>query len=203
MLTGPSGLEDPMPRPRLAPIAALRRFVRAQRGATAIEFAIIALPFMVLLFGIVELGMVFLVSTTLQNATDNAARQIRTGQFQTSGANTKADFKTLVCNNMTWLSSPCAGKLTVDVQTFANFTALNAKGQVNAATFDPNNLCWSAGQPGDIVLVRAYYQWDVFTPLLNAALVNMGAGSGKRLISAATSFRNEPWSSQTPTGAAC
>jgi hypothetical protein len=104
---------------------------------------------------------------------------------------------------MTWLSSPCAGKLTVDVQTFADFTALNAKGQVNAATFDPNNLCWSAGQPGDIVLVRAYYQWDVFTPLLNAAMVNMGAGSGKRLISAATSFRNEPWSSQTPTGAAC
>jgi Flp pilus assembly protein TadG len=203
MLMGPSGLEDPMLRLRLAPIAALRRFVRAQRGATAIEFAIIALPFMTLLFGIIELGMVFLVSTTLQNATDNAARQIRTGQFQTSGANTKNDFKTLVCSNMAWLSTPCSGKLTVDVQTFANFTALNAKGQIDAATFDPNSLCWSAGQPGDIVLVRAYYQWDVFTPLLNAALVNMGSGSNKRLIGAATSFRNEPWSSQTPTGAAC
>lgn len=192
-----------MPRPRLAPIAALRRFARAQRGATAIEFAIIALPFLILLFGIIELGMVFLVSTTLQNATDNAARQIRTGQFQTSGATTKDDFKTLVCNSMTWLSAPCPSKLTVDVQTFADFTTLNAKGQVNAATFDPNNLCWSTGQPGDIVLVRAYYQWDVFTPLLNAALVNMGTGSNKRLIGAATSFRNEPWSSQAPVLAKC
>jgi Flp pilus assembly protein TadG len=203
MLTGPSGLEDPMPRLPLAPIAALRRFARAQRGATAVEFAIIALPFMILLFGIIELGMVFLVSTTLQNATDNAARQIRTGQFQTSGANTQSDFKNLVCNSMTWLSAPCASKLSVDVQTFANFTALSAAGQINAATFNPNSLCWQAGQPGDIVLVRAYYQWDVFTPLLDASLVNMGTNSKKRLISAATSFRNEPWSSQTPVGAAC
>lgn len=192
-----------MSRPRLSPIAALRRFARAQRGATAVEFAIIALPFLTLLFGIIELGMVFLVSTTLQNATDNSARQIRTGQFQTSGSNTKADFKNLVCSNMTWLASTCAANLIVDVQTFDDFTSLAAKGQINAATFDPNNLCWSSGQPGDIVLVRAYYQWQVFTPLLNAALVNMGAGSNKRLIGAATSFRNEPWSSQAPVHAKC
>jgi Flp pilus assembly protein TadG len=192
-----------MSRARLSPIAALRRFARAQRGATAVEFAIIALPFLMLLFGIIELGMVFLVSTTLQNATDNAARQIRTGQFQTTGANTKDAFKTLVCGSMTWLSSACPGKLTVDVQTFDNFTALTAKGQIDATTFNPNNLCWSSGQPGDIVLVRTYYQWDITTPLLNASLVNMGTGSQKRLIGAATSFRNEPWSTQTPVGAKC
>ena len=58
------------------PLAALRRFAKAQRGATAVEFAIVVVPFMILLFGTMELGMVFLVSTTLQNATDNAARQI-------------------------------------------------------------------------------------------------------------------------------
>ena len=52
----------------------LLRFAAARRGTTAIEFAIIALPFCVMLFGIIELGMVFLVSVTLQNATDNAAR---------------------------------------------------------------------------------------------------------------------------------
>lgn len=192
-----------MSRFRLSPITALRRFARADRGATAVEFAIIALPFLTLLFGIIELGMVFMVSTTLQNATDNAARQIRTGQFQTSGANTKGDFKNLVCASMSWLSTPCATKLTVDVQTFATFTALSNTGQVNAATFDPNNTCWSSGQPGDIVLVRTFYQWDIFTPMLNAALVNMGNGSGKRLINAATSFRNEPWTTQNPTGAKC
>jgi Flp pilus assembly protein TadG len=192
-----------MSRPRLSAIAALRRFARARRGATAVEFALIALPFLVLLFGIIELGMVFLVSVTLQNGTDNAARKLRTGQFQTSGANTKADFKALVCNNMSWLSTTCAARLSVDVQTFTNFNTLSATGAVNPTTFNPAATCWSAGQPGDIVLVRTFFQWDIFTPMLNASLVNMGTGSGKRLINATTSFRNEPWSSQTPVGAAC
>lgn len=187
-----------MPRTRFNPIAALRRFARARQGATAIEFAIIALPFMILLFGIIELGMVFLVSVTLQNATDNAARQIRTGQLQNGGSNTKTAFASLVCANMTWLSAPCSSKLTVDVQTFANFTALSNAGQIDPTTFNPNTTQWSSGQAGDIVLVRTYYQWDIFTPMLNASLVNMGTGSGKRLIGAATSFRNEPWSTQTP-----
>jgi len=103
-------------------LAHLRRFARARRGATAIEFSIIALPFCALMFGAIELGMVFMASTTLEFATDAAARKVRTGQFQTSGATTKGNFKSAVCNNMSWLSGPCASKLTVDVQTFANFT---------------------------------------------------------------------------------
>lgn len=192
-----------MTRTRFNPIAALRRFVRAQRGATAVEFAIIALPFLVLLFGIIELGMVFLVSTTLSNATDAAARQIRTGEFQTSGSSSKVDFKTLVCAKMTWLQQSCGSNLAVDVQTFNTFQDLSTTGPTNAQTFNPNTTCFTTGNPGDIVLVRTYYTWTIFTPLLNAALVNMGNGSGKRLINATTSFRNEPWSSQNPQGAKC
>lgn len=193
------------PRPsRLT--ALLGRFIRARRGATAIEFAIIGLPFCVLMFGIIELVMVFMVSVTLQNATDNAAREIRTGAFQTGSANAKGDFKTLVCNKMSWLSSPCTGKLTVAVQTFANFTGASGSSAVAGTAFTPAAAaatCFSTGAPGDIVLVRAYYQWDVFTPLLNGALVNMGTGSNKRLISTVATFRNEPYSSQTPVGAKC
>jgi Flp pilus assembly protein TadG len=192
-----------MARARLRLIDRLRRFARAQRGATAIEFAIIATPFLMLMFGIIELGLVFMVSITLQNATDAAARKIRTGEFQTSASNTKDDFKTLVCGNMSWLSGGCSSALTVDVQTLANFTTLSTTGQTDPTTFNANNTCWSSGQPGDIVLVRTYYQWNIFTPLLNAALVNMGSGTGKRLISAAASFRNEPWSTTAPTGAKC
>ena len=65
----------------------LRRFGSARRGATAVEFAFVALPFLTLLFAVLELGMVFLVSTTLQNAADAAGRQIRTGELQGSGGN--------------------------------------------------------------------------------------------------------------------
>ena len=184
----------------------LLRFAAARRGTTAIEFAIIALPFCVLMFGIIELGLVFMVSVTLQNATDNAARQIRTGGFQTSGSNAKGDFKTLVCNRMAWLATPCLTKLTVAVQTFADFTAASGNSAAASTTWTPTMAaatCFSTGAPGDIVLVRTYYEWDVFTPLLNTALVNMGAGSNKRLISTVATFRNEPYSTATPVGAKC
>jgi Flp pilus assembly protein TadG len=184
-------------------LAHLRRFARARRGATAIEFSIIALPFCALMFGAIELGLVFMASTTLEFATDAAARKIRTGQFQTSGATTKGNFKTAVCNNMSWLSVPCGSKLTVDVQTFANFTGAAGNNPANPTLFNPNATCFTTGQPGDIVLVRTYYEWDLYTPLLNVGLQNMGATSNKRLISSATSFRNEPYSTQSPVGAKC
>ena len=69
------------------------RFARADRGATAVEFAMISLPLMVLIFGVVELAMVLLVATSLESAIESSARLIRTGEFQTGASSTKADFK--------------------------------------------------------------------------------------------------------------
>lgn len=184
----------------LRPIARLRRFARAKSGATAVEFALVGLPFMALLFGIVELGLVFMVSTTLDTATENAARRIRTGEFQTGGANTKADFKTLVCGGMSWLGGACAANLYVEVQTFANFTNMKNAPNRNPTTFNPAATCWATGNAGDIVLVRTYYQWTLITPLLNRAMEN-ATGTGKRLISAAAAFRSEPYADNTTPSA--
>lgn len=183
--------------------AAAARFARAERGATAVEFSLISIPFLMLIFGVIELAMVFMVTTTLETATEHASRQIRTGAFQTSTANTKADFKALVCSGMTWLSDSCAANLHVDVRTFGSFGSMAVSQPQPGSTFNPATTCWSPGQPSDIVLVRTYYQWRLFTPLLDRALENMGGGSGLRLLSTATAFRNEPYSDDPPGGAAC
>lgn len=183
--------------------AALKRFAREKRGSTAVEFAIIAIPFMALLFGVVEIGMVLLISATLDTAVEYAARNVRTGEFQSSGAVSKADFKGLVCRNMTWLQGSCANRVIVESQTFDNYNAAGASSAAAPATFDPNgNRCWSVGGPRDVVLMRVYYQWDLITPVLTPALENMGGG--KRLIVSASAFRNEPYDpNQDPVGAAC
>jgi Flp pilus assembly protein TadG len=162
------------------------------------------MPLFLMTFGLVELALVFLVGATLDTATEIASRQIRTGEFQTSAGNTQADFKNLVCGQMTWLSGQCAANLWIDVRTFSTFNGLATTPSVNAGTFaPPAGLCFSAGQPTDIVLVRAYFEWKLFTPLLNNALENMGGGSGKRLITATTAFRNEPYNVSPPIGTAC
>lgn len=197
-------------RPRRL-IAALDRFARAERGATAVEFGLICAPLMLMLFGVLELAMVFLVSTTLETATENAARQIRTGQFQQSGVSTPAAFRTMVCNGMSWLSSTCASDLYVQTQTFATFGDLAAAppkpppapspGPMGATQPMPLPGCWAPGQPGDIVLVHTYWRWKLFTPGLDLALDN--AGGGMRMISTATAFRNEPYDQIPPLGTQC
>lgn len=177
------------------------RFVRTERGATAVEFALVSLPILVMIFGLLELALVFMVSTTLDSATEAAARQIRTGQFQSSPVTTMAAFKGLVCARMTWLTSKCDAQLSLDVRTFRNFSDMAAVGPVNPVTFAAVQPCFSPGQPGDKVLVRTYFTWDLFTPLLDAPLENMGAGSGKRLLSSTTAFMNEPYNPNAPQGA--
>jgi Flp pilus assembly protein TadG len=169
----------------------LKRFGRAREGAAAIEFAFVSIPFIALLFAILELGLVFLVQTTLDNATDEASRQIRTGELQTAGG-TAATFKAGVCSEMSWLGTACATNLYVDVQTYASFAGQNPTNPVDVnGVFTPTALNWTPGSGQCIVLVRTYYQWTIFTPLLNAALVNL-AGN-KRLISSSATFRNEPF----------
>ncbi|HYE47586.1 MAG TPA: TadE/TadG family type IV pilus assembly protein [Caulobacter sp.] len=154
------------------------------------EFAFVALPFLTLLFAVLELGMVFLVSTTLQNAADAAGRKIRTGELQASGGNA-ASFKESICADMSWLGSDCASNLTVDVRTFATFDDIAAANPVTNGAIDPTKVTWQPGDAEDIVLVRAYYTWTLFTPLLNSGLQTLS--NGKRLISTTVTFRNEPW----------
>src|SRR5665213_1491389 len=85
----------------------LARFEQARSGSTAVEFAMLALPFLALIFGIVELGLIYLIATTLGNATTDASRQIRTCQLQQAGGATAATFKTLICNELSWMGSNC------------------------------------------------------------------------------------------------
>ena len=178
-----------------------RRWLRDQRGGEAIEMALVGAPFVALLFGLLELGMVFMVSTTLENATDEVSRQIRTGQTQTGGGNA-ATIKTAICNEMSWLGSNCSTNLNIDVRTFTSFAGQGAPpNPVASGTVTPSKFCWDPGGAGSIVLVRAYYTWTLIAPVLNSGLINIGGTN--RLITSAISFRNEPYSNTAATAVTC
>lgn len=168
------------------------RFRAARDGAAAVEFALVATPFIALLFGILELGMVFMVSTTLDNATEAAARTIRTGQVQLAGSPTQAKFKTAICDNMAWLGSSCSSSLHVDVRTYSYFKDVTAPDLTTKGAFDEKKTQFVPGAPEAIVVVRAYYEWSLITPMLNEGLQTY-KGSGKRMISSTVTFRNEPY----------
>ena len=168
------------------------RFRRERSGSTAVEFAMLAMPFLGLIFGIIELGMIYLIDTTLENATTDAARQIRTCQLQTAGGATAASFKTLVCNELSWLGTNCGANIQVDVRTFSTFSSTTVPDPISSGQFQTASLMFQMGSAGDIVLVRTYYPWTLITPFLDGSVQNLS--NGTKLISAATTFRNEPCS---------
>ena len=169
------------------------RFAYASGGAAAIEFALMSIPFFLLLFGIIELAMIFLLSTTLDNATAEASRTIRTGELQGKGTPDPAAFKTTICETLGWLESDCKSNLYVDAQTFDSFQAIQAPPDTTNQAFDPSAFQFSPGGPGTIVVVRAYYKWPFITPLVSKAMQQYADGS--MVLMSTASFRVEPYGS--------
>ena len=168
---------------------ALRRFRRNRRGSAAVEFALVAPVFFALLFAIIETAMVFFASQVLETITQDSARMIMTGQAQTA-AYTQAQFKTYVCGKIPACCSTCAN-VYVDVQSYPAFTSVTINSQIDAGNNFINNMQYCPGGPGDIVVVRLFYQWPLFVTGLGYNISNL-SGS-KRLLAATAAFRNEPY----------
>jgi Flp pilus assembly protein TadG len=176
-----------------------RRLLGATGGATAVELAMIGLPFFVLLCSIVELGMMFMTSTTIEAATEAAARQIRTGQLQAGSSDSATGFKTLICNSMSWIStSDCMANMSVDVQTYPSFSAMAVNPPIANGAIDASQLTFNPGSSCSIELVQVFYPYTLLTPLLEPGLPNLGAN--QRLLTTAIAFRNEDWQTN---GAVC
>jgi Flp pilus assembly protein TadG len=167
----------------------LRRFWRSTRGSAAIEFSMIAPAFFAFLFPMFEIGITFAADAVLQNAVNDAARQIRTGAVQTSGL-TAAEFRQMVCEELTIPLTCDDALLKIDVRTGTNFgQSLNAQGQFR------DDYRFTPGGPGDVVVVRALYAWEPLTPFLGSFMDAMkdANGNGKAILQATAAFRNEPY----------
>jgi len=174
---------------RLLPERLARRFVRDQKGATAVEFALVALPFFALLFAILETALVFFAGQTLETAAAEASRLIMTGQAQTASYS-QQDFKKAVCDRIYGLFD-CANGVYVDVKQYSSFGSVNNTAPVANGNFDTTKMTYVPGGPGCIEVVTLYYQWPIYVSLLGNNLSNLNGNY--RLLVATSVFRNEPY----------
>jgi Flp pilus assembly protein TadG len=167
----------------------LRRFRRNRRGSAAVEFALVAPVFFALLFAIIETAIVFFAGQVLETVTQDSARMIMTGQAQTTGYS-QSDFKTYVCGKITVLFD-CVAGISIDVQSYSAFSSVSIADPIDGGKnfVAPNN--YNPGGPGDIVVVRLFYQWPLIVTGLGYNIANL-TGS-KRLLTATAAFRNEPY----------
>ena len=164
-------------------------------GATAIEFAILSIPFFALIFGIIELAIVLFLSTSLTNAVSEAGRQIRIGNFQACSGDRTEIFKGLVCDSVASIGN-CQSRVRVDVRTGQSFKSINLppppEPNPNDGSIRDGNVATTTG--GVPVVIRAVYYYKLILPAQLTRLEST-RGSGVRKLTAATAFRNEPFSS--------
>lgn len=166
------------------------RFASARSGAAAVEFALIAMPLMLMIFACLELALIILLSVTLDNATEVASRDIRTG-ITTSSNSTLTTFKQKICDNMGWLGATCMSDLRVDVKTYTSFAAVPTTDLVSGGAFDTASFTYTIGAGQSIQLVRAYYEWPLFTPFLEGGMTTLS--NGNAIVSSKVVFKNEPF----------
>ncbi len=191
----------------LAPaISSRRSLARDERGAVAVEFGLLALPFFGIIFAILETAVVFLAGQILDAAVQDASRNVRTGEAQTlvgdPGVPTwgPADFKQAVCDALYGMFD--CDDILIRVQVLDNFADASFGSPVSDECLAPGateeDCEWDVepayvpGTGSEIVQVQAFYKWPT---LINLPWFDLATQAGnKRLLSAVRVFKNEPFS---------
>ena len=169
----------------------IRAFAADERAATAVEFAILISPLLFLILASLQLAIIFFANQALESATIAAGRQLMTGADQSAGM-TQSQFQQSICNTAQFLFN-CSGVM-VDVESSPAYSSISTTPLT--LTYDAggnvsNNWSYSPGAGGDIVIVRAMYNWPVIGAPLLPGLANQP--NDNRLLVATAVFKNEPF----------
>lgn len=167
-----------------------KRMRRDESGSAAVEFALIAFPFFLILFSIIEVSLVFFANQILDNAVSDAARLIRTGQAQKQNFS-KTEFQNQVCNGLAGLFDCNGGSLYVDVKTYTKFADVNVTDPIDDDDNIVDNFGYDDGGPETIVVASVYYEWPLVTGYIKTGFGNLS--NGNRLLASVVTFRNEPF----------
>ena len=138
-----------------------------QDGATAIEFALLSIPFVFLTVGIIEIAIMFAGAAMLEGATNSAARLVRTGQIN-EAADPQVAFQNAICNytvalircnNITFEAIPLTSFLDAEDME----PEYDEDGNMTSSGFDP-------GGSNDRVLIRVAYRYEMMTPFIGPLL---------------------------------
>jgi hypothetical protein len=190
-----------------------RRLARNDDGATAIEFAMVGVPFFMMLFGIMGVGLYFFTIFNLENAVETAARPFRTGESQVmypqttalEVATSKTKFADAICQNLAPFFD-CANKLRVQVINVTELQKITpgqiptigkCLGKAPTAPTGPDILIpaaqtkFDSSKQSDTMVVTACYEMDLFQFIPFIKLGNMD--NGATMLQGSTAFKNEPY----------
>ncbi len=163
--------------------------IRGSEGVSFLEFSIVALPLFLILFGILEIGLIFWGQYELDNATLSAARSIRTGQAQTDGTS-QTGMIARICGQVSLLPN-CTTNLRLNVQNFPNFASVTQPTATSGGKL-LTTFTYQPGGPSTVNLVTAFYEWPLIG-LLSSLLGTPALSDGNFLLQSSAVFRTEPY----------
>ena len=189
----------------------IKQFFRDRVGATAVEFAIVSVPFFILFLGVIEFGLFMVTKVALESAVTQAGRSnaitLQTGQSKVDAIKQKVADKTsalLNANEIIFAENTIAkgGTLAPDIcyEHGINNPPAAPPGPptCNCATcqyidgngkpgYQQGTLDNDGGNSGELVELRVSYPWHVLFPILGDYLGN----NGVILMSSSIVVRNE------------
>ncbi len=197
---------------------ALKRFRRDDNGTTAIEFAVVAPMFFLVMFATFEFGLVGVSQMVLQAAVADASRAVSISAGSQPGADTVTQFETLVRQktssipnsaNITFSSNPLSTRgsggvfATKPEICFKNGVA-SSPPSCEGSPFQDTNGNGTYDPPGgknfgdsgvnSLVEVQAYLPWTLKFPFLKSIFSdkdNSGNLTGAFMLTATTVLKNE------------
>ncbi|MEQ9316593.1 MAG: pilus assembly protein, partial [Henriciella sp.] len=131
----------------------LKTWADDRRGIAAVEFAMIAAPFFFLIFGLLEICVIFIMSSVLEHGINEAARGIRTGQLQEIEEFDRDGFEEIICAKIFDMFE-CEGKIQIDVKTFDDFASTSNPSAIDDdGNLDTTGFEFDPGEANDIVVV--------------------------------------------------
>ena len=169
----------------------LKKYRKKEDGTTAIEFSLLAIPYLMLSLGIIELSIMYTSASLIEGATSSASRMIRTGQLQQNGGDPETLFREGLCEYAVVLVN-CNDIVVEAIQmdSFADFDSY-------APVYDDDgNLVhqgFNAGGSNDRVLIRTAYRYQMMTPFIGTLMAGPGAA---RLFMSTVVLQTEPYDFQ-------
>ncbi len=190
----------------------LRRLLRSRDGAAAIEFAILAIPYFLIVFAIIETFVAYTGEQLVGNAVETMGRKLRTGNI--TYARTPATdkdrtaFRQAFCDEISILikcsstEAVTPDKLWIDARSFTSFASIpttvpRSPANSTYGDLDTSSIGYAPGGPKTINMLRVYYKWDIITDLIRPYISNVRPADGSRpsyfLIVETAAYQNEDY----------
>lgn len=175
----------------------VRRFARAQDGVTVVEFSLLIVPFLLIVFATIEVGVSFAARQVISNATESVARKLQTagkiGEIQIKDAPLSEEaLRTELCQQMQFMVAAGCPNLSFNLGTYDGFDKvptddiLDVEGRLTRTGISGTSGTSTINQ------LNVVYAWPLLTNILYLVKSPHAAGGTMPLFATVT-WQNEPF----------